>query len=333
MPFSLPFLATFPKPMLSPQPSSALDQLRQFTVVVADTGEFHRLVALRPQDATTNPSLILKAIDTPEAQPLVQAAKAASTSPQARLEHLLVAFGLRILECIPGRVSTELDAALSFDTEACVAQARRLVAAYEAAGASRGRVLIKIAATWEGIRAAQRLAQEQIACNLTLIFGQAQARACAEAGVQLVSPFVGRISDWHKAAGQSWSRVDEDPGVAFVRSVHRAYKANGIATEVMGASFRSTDQVMGLAGCDLLTVSPALLESLAQQPSQPDFLPPLGPLAQGRHAEPEPWQGHLSEAAFRHAHNSDAMATEKLAEGIRLFERDGLALLGRLAQA
>ncbi len=313
---------------MNPTPTCALDQLRQHTTVVADTGEFDRLLALRPQDATTNPSLILKALEAESGRGLLAQAVQQGKDPQDRLERLLVAFGVRILQAIPGRVSTELDARLSFDVDASVAQAQRLIAAYAAEGVPRTRVLIKVAATWEGIRVAERLAREDIRCNLTLIFGHAQARACAEAGVQLVSPFVGRISDWHKARGESWTSVETDPGVAFVRGVYAAYKSNGIATEVMGASFRTTEQVMGLAGCDLLTVSPALLESLAAQAPIEGFSAPLS----ASRATPElRWLGRLGEPEFRHAHNADAMATEKLAEGIRLFERDGQALLSRLA--
>lgn len=310
---------------------TALDYLRHHTVVVADTGEIQRLAELRPQDATTNPSLILKAVEQPAYVPLLEHARQQGGDPQARLEWLLVEFGVRILEQIPGRVSTELDARLSFDGEGCVEQAQRLIAAYEARGVDRRRVLIKIAATWEGIQAAARLRGLGIACNLTLIFGEAQARACAEAGVQLVSPFVGRISDWYKAAGHSWTHAEVDPGVVFVRSVYEAYKANGIATEVMGASFRNVGQVLALAGCDLLTVSPALLQEMAGLDAEPYGDGPALGVPSGERREALTWKGRLSEADFRLSHNQDAMATEKLAEGIRLFEQDGAKLLGLLA--
>ena len=242
-----------------------LEQLKQYTTVVADTGDFHAMQTFQPQDATTNPSLILKAVQKPEYRPLleqtVQAHRGAPTS--TIIDHLLIAFGLKILAIIPGRVSTETDARLSFDTDGTIAKARQLIALYEAAGISRERVLIKIASTWEGICAAKVLQQEGIRCNMTLLFSLPQAIACAEAGAQLISPFVGRIYDWYKkASGTDYSGAD-DPGVQSVQRIYTYYKKFGYTTEVMGASFRNTSQILELAGCDLLTISPELLQSLS----------------------------------------------------------------------
>ena len=309
---------------------SALDQLRRFTTVVADTGDFHGLQAFRPQDATTNPSLILKAVQKPEYAGLLQAVKAAH--PQAPVDELtdrlLVAFGQEILAIIPGRVSTEVDARLSFSTAGTVARAQRLIGLYEAAGISRERVLVKIAATWEGIEAARVLERECVHCNLTLLFGFAQAVACADAGVTLISPFVGRILDWYRArTGQDYAPED-DPGVLSVRRIYTYYKRFGYACEVMGASFRSTGQILALAGCDLLTISPALLAELA-----------AGHAPVSRHLDPARAQQAalerqvLDEARFRFDMNEDAMATEKLAEGIRAFVADARTLDTMLASA
>ncbi len=313
---------------------NALESLRQVTTIVADTGSLSRIREVRPQDATTNPSLILKAMSEPEGRALAEAVQAElpQASADARLQALVVGFGLAILKLIPGRVSSEVDARLAFDVEGTVAQAMSMAEAYDHAGVPLSRVLIKLPATWEGIRAAQKLGLRGVACNMTLIFSMAQASACADAGVQLISPFVGRISDWFKQRGESWSAAQDDPGVRFVRAVFEDYKARGVSTEIMGASFRSVEQVMALAGCDLLTVSPDLLDQLAQRPAMtgPTPLEPdTSPEAQGR-AQAAPWR-HLHESAFRYQLNDDAMASEKLAEGIRLFARDGSQLLALLA--
>ncbi len=300
-----------------------LDQLRQFTTVVADTGNFHQMAAFAPRDATTNPSLILKAVQQPDYAPLL--AQTASSHRGAALDEIvdrtLVRFGLEILKVVPGRVSTEVDARLSFDAPATLARARRLIGLYEAEGVARERVLIKIAATWEGIQAARELEREGIRCNLTLLFAFAQAVACGEAGVRLISPFVGRIYDWYKkAAGPSWdesaSAGINDPGVRSVSHIYRYYKQFGIATEVMGASFRNVGQIAALAGCDLLTISPELLAQL--QASDAPLERVLDPQARDEAMAPI----RHSEASFRYALNEDAMATEKLAEGIRAFAVD-----------
>lgn len=300
-----------------------LAQLKQYTTVVADTGDFHAMQTFQPQDATTNPSLILKAVQKPEYRPLleqtVQAHRGASTS--AIIDHLLIAFGLKILAIIPGRVSTETDARLSFDTEGTIAKARQLIALYEAAGISRERVLIKIASTWEGICAAKVLQQEGIRCNMTLLFSLPQAIACAEAGAQLISPFVGRIYDWYKkASGTDYSGAD-DPGVQSVQRIYTYYKKFGYTTEVMGASFRNTSQILELAGCDLLTISPELLQSLSDTDGVVERK-----LSSEQAARADIQKISLDEKAFRLALNEDAMATEKLAEGIRLFCADSVKL-------
>lgn len=312
---------------------NALDALKKVTTVVADTGSFALMRAFTPQDATTNPSLILKAAIDPQYADLLTRVRGKADA----VDRLLIAFGVEILKIIPGRVSTEVDARLSFDTQATIAHAHSLIDLYAAQGIAADRVLIKIAATWEGIRAAQVLENQGIACNLTLLFSQVQAKACAEAAVTLISPFVGRITDWHKARGSVWSSVEEDPGVLFVRSVYEDYQSRGVQTEVMGASFRSAAQVLALAGCDLLTVSPELLaelQSLPSAPASPQILtsaPPLtprkiGPRLPGRaRALRGPGEG-LHESDFRFGLNEDAMATEKLAEGIRSFARDGQKL-------
>ncbi|MEX8519576.1 MAG: transaldolase [Leptothrix sp. (in: b-proteobacteria)] len=301
-----------------------LDQLKQLTTVVADTGSFLQLAQFAPRDATTNPSLILKAVQQPEYAPLLAETVAAHRAlPLADIvDQVLVRFGLEILKIVPGRVSTEVDARLSFDTAATIARAKRLIALYEAAGIARERVLIKIAATWEGIQAARALEHEGIRCNLTLLFAFCQAVACGEAGVRLISPFVGRIYDWYKkSAGSSWDEVAmagaNDPGVKSVSQIYTYYKHYGIATEVMGASFRNIGQILALAGCDLLTISPDLLALLqASSESVPAALDAAAAKAATVSAV------SYNEASFRYALNEDAMATEKLAEGIRAFAVD-----------
>lgn len=308
---------------------SQLEALRRHTVVVADTGDFEAMRALRPTDATTNPSLILKAVQQEAYRPLlVQTARAhQGASPAEITDRLLVAFGRQILDIVPGRVSTEVDARLSFDTRATVERARGLIALYQAAGVPRERVLIKIASTWEGIQAARVLQAEGIRCNLTLLFCLPQAAACADAGVQLISPFVGRIYDWHKKnAGAEWAederRGPNDPGVQSVSRIYRYYKRFGIETEIMGASFRNVDQILALAGCDLLTISPELLTRLSQ--TEGEVPAALSPQAGDDDADAVRVEG--GEVAFRTQLNEDAMASEKLAEGIRLFVADARKL-------
>ncbi len=305
-----------------------LDALKQFTTVVADTGDFKQLAQFQPQDATTNPSLILKAVQKPEYAPLLAEAVAAHRGQplDVVMDHLLVRFGCEILNTIPGRVSTEVDARLSFDTAATVARARRIMALYEAQGIPRERVLIKIASTWEGIQAAAELEREGIRCNLTLLFAFCQAVACGQANVQLISPFVGRIYDWYKkSAGAAWDEAAmsgaNDPGVQSVRAIFNHYKKHGIATEVMGASFRNIGQITALAGCDLLTISPELLAQLAASDA------PLGQALDAAAAQGMNLPAvRYDEASFRLALNEDAMATEKLAEGIRAFCADAVKL-------
>jgi transaldolase len=308
-----------------------LDQLKQFTTVVADTGNFKQLAQFAPRDATTNPSLILKAVQQPEYAPLLAATVAAHRGQplDAVVDRVLVAFGLEILKVVPGRVSTEVDARLSFDTAATLARARRLIDLYAAAGIGRDRVLIKIAATWEGIQAARVLEAEGIRCNLTLLFAFCQAVACGDAKVQLISPFVGRIYDWYKKqAGASWDEAARaganDPGVQSVERIYTHYKRFGITTEVMGASFRNVGQITALTGCDLLTISPELLAQL--QSADAPLVRRLD-AAKARDADlPEVHYTPADEAAFRFALNEDAMATEKLAEGIRAFAVDSAKL-------
>ena len=305
-----------------------LDALKQFTTVVADTGDFKQLAQFQPQDATTNPSLILKAVQKPEYAPLLAEAVAAhrGQSLAVVMDHLLVRFGCEILKTIPGRVSTEVDARLSFDTAATLARARRIMALYEAQGIARERVLIKIASTWEGIQAAAELEREGIRCNLTLLFAFCQAVACGQARVQLISPFVGRIYDWtKKSAGTTWDEAAmsgaNDPGVQSVRAIFNHYKKHGIKTEVMGASFRNVGQIVALAGCDLLTISPELLAHLAATEA------PLGQALDAAAAQAMDLPAvRYDEASFRLALNEDAMATEKLAEGIRAFCADAVKL-------
>ncbi len=301
-----------------------LEQLKQHTIVVADTGNFRQLSAFTPQDATTNPSLILKAVQQPDYAPLLAetVARHAGRPLPDVVDQVLVRFGLEILKVVPGRVSTEVDARLSFDTEATLQRARSLMALYREAGIGPERVLIKIAATWEGIRAAEVLEREGIRCNLTLLFAFCQAVACGEAGVRLISPFVGRIYDWHKKQqGAQWDEAARaganDPGVQSVRAIFNHYKRHGIATQVMGASFRNVGQVLALAGCDLLTISPELLAQL--QASSETLAPALDAGAARALELPAV---HFDEAGFRWALNEDAMATEKLAEGIRAFAVD-----------
>ncbi|SDM69924.1 transaldolase [Oryzisolibacter propanilivorax] len=311
-----------------------LEALRQYTTVVADTGDFRQLAQFQPQDATTNPSLILKAVQKAEYAPLLQqcVAQGSGQHIDALMDRLIVRFGCEILQLIPGRVSTEVDARLSFDTAASVARAERLVALYRAEGVDPARVLIKVAATWEGIQAARQLEEKGIRTNLTLLFSFAQAVACGQARVQLISPFVGRIYDWYKKqGGSSWDEAAmagaHDPGVQSVRAIYQYYKHFGIATEVMGASFRNVGQILALAGCDLLTISPELMAQL--QASEGAVERALDPAAaRGLPIE----RVEYDEPAFRYALNQDAMATDKLAEGIRAFAADA-AKLEQLLQA
>ena len=309
---------------------SALDQLKQSTIVVADTGDFNAMRAYAPRDATTNPTLILKAAGKAEYRSLVTDAVAAH--PRETLaevcDRVLVRFGCEILSIIPGRVSTEVDARLSFDVEATVAKARRLIELYAAAGVPRERVLVKVASTWEGIRAAERLENEGIHCNLTLLFSFAQAVACADAGVTLISPFVGRIYDWYRKRDGTDFTGENDPGVLSVRRIFEYFKKFGYPTEVMGASFRNVGQITALASCDLLTISPELLEQLARSDAAvPRRLDARA--AQQMHVD----RVRFDEKHFRFELNEDAMATEKLAEGIRLFVADVVRLEALVAQA
>jgi transaldolase len=300
-----------------------LEQLKQYTTIVADTGDFQSIKAFAPQDATTNPSLILKAVQKDEYKPIMEkvARDHAGKSTNEIVDHLLVAFGQEILKVIPGRVSTETDARLSFDTEGSIEKGRTLIRLYEAAGIPRERVLIKIASTWEGIRAAQVLEKEGIHCNLTLLFSLPQAIACADARVQLISPFVGRIYDWYKkSTGTDYTGAD-DPGVQSVKRIYTYYRKFDYATEVMGASFRNTSQIIELAGCDLLTISPELLQKLAE--SDAPLTRKLVP-AEAKNADIVKLT--LDEKTFRSMLNDDAMATEKLAEGIRAFCVDAVKL-------
>lgn len=304
---------------------SQLEQLKKMTVVVADTGDFESMKEYQPRDATTNPSLILAAASKAEYAPLVEKAvtdrKSSGLSGAKQIEdiidHVLVNFGLEILKIVPGRVSTETDARLSFDTKGTIAKAKQLIDLYEKNKISRDRVLIKIASTWEGIRAAEVLEKEGIHCNLTLLFSFPQAVACAEAGVRLISPFVGRILDWYKAANKRDYEPTEDPGVKSVTNIYHYYKKFGYKTEIMGASFRNKGEITELAGCDLLTISPSLLGELAA--STDPLVQKLNPSATTA------YQGEkvtLDEKSFRLDLNEDAMATEKTAEGIRKFAAD-----------
>ncbi len=308
---------------------NSLDALKQSTVIVADTGDFQAIKAYVPRDATTNPTLILKAAQKAEYAGLVS--QTLQQHPQASLsekvDHLLVRFGTEILSIVPGRVSTEVDARLSFDTEGTLAKARQIMELYAQQGIGRDRVLIKIAATWEGIRAAEQLEREGIHCNLTLLFSFAQAVACADAGVTLISPFVGRIYDWYKKRDGKEFVGEDDPGVQSVRRIYTYFKKFGYPTEVMGASFRNIGQITSLAGCDLLTISPELL---AQLQGMQEAVPAQLQIATARQASVE--RVRFDEKAFRFSHNEDAMASDKLAEGIRAFALDSAKLDQLLAQ-
>ena len=310
--------------------NSVLDQLREMTVVVADTGEVEAVKTYKPVDCTTNPSLVLAAIKDPASSALIgdeiEQGRAAGLNAEQITDLLTVAVGAQLAGLVPGRVSTEVDACLSFDTEASIARARAIIAEYAKRGISKDRILIKLAATWEGIRAAEVLQNEGIDCNLTLIFAKAQAIACADAGAYLISPFVGRITDWYKKAeGREAYAPNEDPGVLSVRAIYDYYKSNGIKTIVMGASFRSVDQIKALAGCDNLTIAPKLLEILGNQDE-----------SLARVLSPETASGvaavSMDEAEFRWALNADPMATEKLAEGIRNFDADHKRLIALVAE-
>ena len=305
-----------------------LDTLKQFTTVVADTGDFKQLGQFRPQDATTNPSLILKSVQKADYQPLLRDTmnRFRGRALDETMDRLLVRFGCEILSIVPGRVSTEVDARLSFDANATLTRGERIIELYQAEGVHIDRVLIKVAATWEGIQAAEKLEQRGIHTNLTLLFSFCQAVACGQAKVQLISPFVGRIYDWHKKfAGALWDEPANaganDPGVKSVREIYNHYKRFGVATEVMGASFRNLAQITALAGCDLLTISPELLAQLAASEA---------PLVRALDVESAKQQDlpavNFDEAGFRYALNQDAMATEKLAEGIRAFAADAVKL-------
>ena len=314
--------------------SNQLEALRQYTTVVADTGDFEAMQAHRPTDATTNPSLILKAVQKDAYRPLLErtVAEHPGAPLQELVDRLLVAFGREILQIVPGRVSTEVDARLSFDTKATVIRARQIIELYRLASIPRERVLIKIASTWEGIQAAKALQAEGIDCNLTLLFSLAQAIACAQAKVRLISPFVGRIYDWHKkAAGEQWNEAanagPSDPGVLSVRGIYHYYKAHGIPTEIMGASFRNIGQIRALAGCDLLTISPELLGELAgsTQPLSRQLDPSTA-------VQNPPQRIVMDEVLFRTTLNMDAMASDKLGEGIRIFSADAAKLDGLVEQ-
>ena len=309
--------------------TTVLDQLRTMTTVVADTGEVAAVKTYEPVDCTTNPSLVLKALGDPASEELVareiEAGKVAGLNAEEVTEVLTVAMGAELAALVPGRVSTEVDACLSFDTESSIARAHDIVTEYEKRGVGKDKILIKLASTWEGIRAAEVLQDEGIDCNLTLLFSMAQAVACADAKSFLISPFVGRITDWYKKAeGRDSYAPDEDPGVKSVRAIYDYYKSNGINTVVMGASFRNTDQIKALAGCDNLTIAPSLLDKMGKDGSNlprvlsPDQTSGMAPIQMG-------------EASFRWEMNADAMTTEKLAEGIRNFDADHRKLIGLIA--
>jgi transaldolase len=308
---------------------SLLDSLRRHTVVVADTGDIEAIRQHQPQDATTNPSLLLKAAQQPQYRDLVDAARkdaralglGAAAEIEACMDRLAVNFGCEIVRIIPGRVSTEVDARYSFDRDASLAKARALIGLYEAAGVGRERVLIKVGSTWEGIKTAEILEREGIHCNLTLLFSFAQAVACAEAGVTLISPFVGRIYDYYKKETGAEIPEDADPGVESVTRIYNYFKKHGYRTEVMGASFRRVSQIVRLAGCDLLTISPDLLEELAGMPGE--LTPALTPDAARASDEPKVT---LDEKGFRWLHNQDPMAVDKLSDGIRRFDADARKL-------
>ena len=310
--------------------TNALDQLRDMTTVVADTGEVAAVRTYQPVDCTTNPSLVLAALEDPASEELIKreidAASKDGRSAEEVTAILTVAVGAELTTLVPGRVSTEVDARLSFDTRASIERAHEIIAEYQRRGIDRERILIKLASTWEGIRAAETLQSEGIDCNLTLLFSMAQAVACAEANAFLISPFVGRITDWYKKAeGRDSYAPDEDPGVRSVRRIYDYYKSNGIDTVVMGASFRTTDQIRALAGCDRLTISPKLLDALSQDDS--DLPRAMSP---GMAEEIPPMR--MDEPTFRWEMNADAMATEKLAEGIRNFDSDHRKLIRLVAE-
>ena len=311
-----------------------LQQLQQFTTLVADTGDIEAIRQYTPEDATTNPSLLLKAVNLPHYQLLLEKARGFAREEggdtQTQLDNasdkLAVLIGQEILGIVPGRVSTEVDARLSFDKNGSVERARKLIGLYEQGGVERNRILIKLASTWEGIQAASVLEKEGINCNLTLLFSFAQAQACADAGVFLISPFVGRIFDWYKKHdGVDGYAAEKDPGVLSVQRIYQYYKTHGIDTVVMGASFRNVDQIRQLAGCDRLTISPGLMQELADNPNT------LNKILDSNSARSNDAKQILSENDFRWGHNDDAMATEKLAEGIRLFAADQVRLEGVLA--
>lgn len=324
------------QPPFAVQPmNNQLEALRSLTTVVADTGDFEAIRVYRPTDATTNPSLILKAVQLEAYRPLLaRVLRDHGAAPLAeQIDRLLVAFGVAILDVVPGRVSTEVDARLSFDAQASIERARQLINLYERAGIERERVLIKLASTWEGIQAARALQAEDIQCNLTLLFSLPQALACAQAKVTLISPFVGRIYDWFKkSAGADWDEAAQaganDPGVQSVTRIYQYYKAYDIPTQIMGASFRNIGQIRALAGCDLLTISPELLGQLA---ASTEPLEACLSIEQAK-AQAPAWQAS-NEVAFRTDLNQDAMATEKLAEGIRVFTADALKLDALVQQA
>ncbi|KXG83935.1 transaldolase [Agrobacterium bohemicum] len=309
--------------------TSKLDQLRKITTVVADTGDIEAVARLKPVDCTTNPSIILKALGTPMFADTVKEAVSwgkkqggdSDAVVSAIADRLAISVGAKLVELVPGRVSTEVDADLSFDTKASIAKAHQIIAGYKERGIERDRILIKLASTWEGIKAAEVLQAEGIDCNLTLLFSQAQAIACAEAKAFLISPFVGRILDWYKKSTGEDYTAETDPGVVSVRKIYNYYKANGIATVVMGASFRNVGEIEALAGCDRLTISPALLEELEKDTGT------LERKLSADDAKAEPLQS-LDEKAFRWHLNEDAMATEKLSEGIRQFAKDLESLRG-----
>ena len=308
--------------------TNALEQLKQYTIVVADTGDFQQFAQYKPRDATTNPSLILKAVQKDAYKPLLEKTvrEHASKPAAAIIDHLLIAFGCEILKIIPGRVSTEVDARLSFDAKRSIEKGHEIIKLYEAAGIERERVLIKLASTWEGVRAAEVLQKEGVNCNMTLLFSPVQAAACAEAGAKLISPFVGRIYDWYKKqAGSDWDEAKmggaNDPGVQSVRRIYAYYKHFGYQTEVMGASFRTTSQIVELAGCDLLTISPDLLQKLHDSNEKVERK-----LSAETGTDQAIERIAVDESSFRFQLNDDAMATEKLAEGIRAFAADAIKL-------
>ena len=308
---------------------SLLDSLKTYTTVVADTGDIESIAKYRPQDATTNPSLLFQAAQKPQYVHLVEKALAEASEQggdlasqsEAFMDGLFVAFGCEILKIVPGRVSTEVDAALSFDTVRTIAKAHRLISLYEDFGIDRNRVLIKIASTWEGIKAAESLEKEGIHCNLTLLFSFAQSVACAEAGVTLISPFVGRIYDYYKKEKGAEIPADQDPGVSSVTRIYNYYKKFDYKTQVMGASFRRIEQITHLAGCDLLTISPDLLEKLA---ASQDSLSPKLTVSEAKACDAK--KIHLNESAFRWLHNEDPMGVDKLSDGIRKFNADARKL-------